>query len=554
MNEQIEQLMSQLDSKIESLNTTRTDPDTIANAIANNLQGFVSTIVANFLRSKREEELELAKPREVIKEPTPINIVSVSRTAAGQIAAALEAAGIGKYNLKINQTSAGGITEEQSEGLMSKIMKIAAGAAAIVLGAVIAFGKPLSNWISSIAQSIKRGFIEFVGFLEKIPVIGSIIEGFDITGQDPEYNEAMNKLSEKKSLAENDPESFLRGDAGVGDITSAMIASSTGDFINTVDKFNKSDAPTDITAMDSFLQETPAGQMYTQQMIAKSGREEIVDAVNQQAKQLESDYNMLFDDDPEMRAAFLKQATTEQGITAEFIEDNQDRLKNKNISATDALVQLQQINNLSTGDSVRYTIDNELMDQKNITTEDMQQMIRQATQANMQDVDYFSTQQGLDMLLADDSELQKQFDELVNKTGTAGSVKPVSTPPPDVNTPTSQITPESSPPPESDSTIKITEQPPEPMTIAPPASPAAAPQDDVDISQLVDLLDQENVASNEKVAMLQSILEGLQQRDNSSTYGVPPITPQSEDFSAEHVRKQWRTSPLGTSVASEALT
>ena len=553
MNEQIEQLMSQLDSKIESLNTTRTDPDTIANAIANNLQGFVSTIVANFLRSKREEELELAKPREVIKEPTPINIVSVSRTAAGQIAAALEAAGIGKYNLKINQTSAGGMTEEQSEGFMSKIMKIAAGAAAIVLGALIAFGKPLSNWISSVAQSIKRGFISFVGYLQNIPVIGDMLEGFDITSEELEYSAAMDKLGEKKSLAETDPESFLRGDAGVGDITSAMLASSTDDFIKTVDKFNKSDAPTDITAMDSFLQDTAVGQMYTQQMIANSGRGEIVDAVNQQAKQLESDYNMLFDDDPEMRAAFFKQATTEQGITAEFLEDNQDQLKNKNVSAADALVQLQQINNLSSGDSVRYTIDDELMEQKNITTEDMQQMIRQATQANMQDVDYFSTQQGLDMLLADDSELQKQFDQLVNKTKPTGSVKPVSTPPPDVETPTSQITPESSPPPESDNTIKITEQPPDPVLMPTSASTAAAPQDDVDISQLVDLLDRENVASNEKVVMLQSILEGLQQRGNDSTGNVPPITPQSEDFSAEHVRKQWRTSPLGTSVASESL-
>ena len=127
--EYINRLIEQLDEKISSLGAQRTDPDAIASSLANQLSGYFSVLVNNFLSKKEEEEVEAAKPRKIMEEPTPIDIVSVSPQAAGQIASALEAAGIGKYKLNITQVNTK--SDDESSGLLDSLIG--------ALGTVVSF-------------------------------------------------------------------------------------------------------------------------------------------------------------------------------------------------------------------------------------------------------------------------------------------------------------------------------------------------------------------------------------------------------------------------------
>lgn len=535
MNEQIEQMISQLDAKIESLNATRTDPDAIANMISNNLRGFVSTIVSNFLRSKREEELELAKPRDVIKQPLAIDIVSVSPTAAGQIAAALEAAGIGKYNLKINHVASEGA--DQSDSMISKIMKVAGVALAIALGAVLAFGTPLLGWITSFVQSI--------------------MEFFDGDQDTPNFDKKMQDLENKRKLAVTNPEQLFT-DANAIDITSSVTASNTSGFIATMEKYNDSESPPEKDPMDNFMQNTLDGRIYSQQMIDSSGQRDLANTVYDSIDQLQQDYRMLYNtDDAEVIRSYINQATTEQGVTLQFLEKNQEHLQ---LPAEKAFEQLQKSHNTTSDTTaVHYSTDQNTRD-----------MISGASLTSMDDINYFETQQGLDQLIPDDHYLQEQLDKLSEKaqpvteqTETADKSMPPAekskTTSPDLqsDTITSPVTsdPTSSllPPTPTESEIpleKVSPTPPEPP--APPPSPESVPSETTDLSYIQNLIEQELQASENSLAMLQSINQGLQQPTGESTM-VTSSEMTQDDFSAEHVRKQWRTSPLGSAVTTRSL-
>lgn len=535
MNEQIEQLMSQLDAKIDSLNATRTDPDLIADAIANNLQGFVSTIVANFLRSKREEELELAKPRDVIKDPIPIDIVSVSRTAADQIVSALEAAGIGKYNIKINSVASAesdGSGTTVSSGMMSTIMKLAAGAAAVALGAVIAFAGPMVGWIENTFSSIKSAFISFVGFLKKAPVIREVLEFFDIGGEeDDQHIKAVENLQKKQLLAQSNPEQFFR-DMSKPDVTSAAVAASSPDFIKTVDKYQDSKQEMQGSVMDNFLQ-TTTGQLYTQQIIDSTDQQQIVDITNQKITQINRDYDMVFQSgDETMKKSYVEQATTEEGITVDYLEMNKSKFKNPELTSEEAFQQLLVKNNKPDDiEAIQYSDDQLNFD-----------LLRDASMSNMEGKDYFQTQAGLDRLIPVEGKIRSQFDQLVNKSNTY--TKETSSTASQTNTIESVST-----------NVDKTTMPdsPDPVMV-PPDTPQPAPGETSDnLSGLQNALEQSLENGEEQLHMLQAIKDGIQQRPSVAKSSTPPIEPEQDDFSAEHVRKQWRSSPLGAPVTTGLL-
>ncbi len=529
MNEQVEQLIAQLDAKIESINATRTDPDVIANTIANNLQSFVSTIVANFLRSKREEELELAKPREIIKEPMPIDIVSVSPTAAGQIAAALEAAGIGKYNLKINQVNQESDSESSGGSLLASIIRIVGAVTALTLGAIIAFGEPMLNWVSSLFNRIKAGFNKFVNLLKLVPGISDVLDFFDLgSGNMSSVESSLDELKDIQKTANDDPMSLFTGGDQQFDTATSTITQ-TDDYKQIDQKYKDIQGPTQpgapMNPMNDFLQNTATGQSYVDQMIKTADRDNVMADVNNAAEQIQTDYNTLFNaDDVEMKQLYLDQATTETGITQQFLEENAQNFTSP-MSSEQAFETLRRNNDLTESDiSIQYS-----------NNENQLQMVK-GVLSTPQGEDYFRTQQGLDQLIPDDTESQKQFDMLSEK------FSPDEQPAPTISNISNMVTP----------SVPVVE-PPTPveqdtsMPIEDDSNPVPQSASVDNIQRLIQKIEQDNQIGEESLAMLSAIKDGLgKMRSGAPAVVAPATTASTDDFSAEFIRKAFRASPTAT--------
>jgi len=101
----IDNLLYRLEDKISSMDTQRTSPEAISDSFSGRMQGYLGGLFNIFTRNKDREEDEARKPRSIVQQAIPIDVVSITPTAASQIVTALEAAGIGKYNLNIEQKS-----------------------------------------------------------------------------------------------------------------------------------------------------------------------------------------------------------------------------------------------------------------------------------------------------------------------------------------------------------------------------------------------------------------------------------------------------------------
>ena len=162
--------------------------------------------------------------------------------------------------------------------------------------------------------------------------------------------------------------------------------------------------------------------------------------------------------------------------------------------------------------------------------------------SDMEGKDYFQTQAGLDRLIPVEGKIRSQFDQLVNKSNTY--TKETSSTTSQTNTIESVST-----------NVDKTTMPdtPDPVMV-PPDTPQPAPGETSDnLSSLQNALEQSLENGEEQLHMLQSIKNGLQQRPSVAKSSAPPIEPEQDDFSAEHVRKQWRSSPLGAPVTTGLL-
>ena len=230
--EYINRLIEQLDEKISSLGAQRTDPDAIASSLANQLSGYFSVLVNNFLSKKEEEEVEAAKPRKIMEEPTPIDIVSVSPQAAGQIASALEAAGIGKYKLNITQVNTKSDEEESSgllDGLMGALATVVSFLSGLLTGFLTMMGPFLLSAFSAMVRYIAASTFSVKGLLRKVfsrqglKIIGGAtaigITTLLASDSIPVFDKALGQFADLKKRADEDPYSLMNYMESANDVS-----------------------------------------------------------------------------------------------------------------------------------------------------------------------------------------------------------------------------------------------------------------------------------------------------------------------------------------------
>lgn len=213
--QQIESLIQSLDNKILSINNNQVDVPQLASRLHDNLRGYVSTLVSNSISKRREEESEANKPRSIIKRPMPIDIVSVSPSAAGQIVAALRAAGLGKYKLNIRNMQQS-IESKQSDGsgLIGSLIAVIGKAVSWVATTLVRFMKPLKLFLGSILKSLATGLPMMLRALFKrsgLMIAAGAIAGsalfasFDDESDMSGFDETINSLERTADIGETSP-------------------------------------------------------------------------------------------------------------------------------------------------------------------------------------------------------------------------------------------------------------------------------------------------------------------------------------------------------------
>ncbi len=327
-------LIDKLDEKIASLNATRVDPADIAQQFSSNLQNYVSQLISNFLMMRERTEQESRKPRDVIKQIIPIDIVSITPGAADQIVQALTAAGLGKYKLNIKQVSNQTRKSDSSTGGMSAGVIAAVGAgAAFVVSTLAAFIDPISNWLT-----------------EKFNWMSSFLPGSDDEEQEFLREGTSSTLqSEKEKLdtlaydLKNNPSIMLQGSYDTpkpDDVTKSSDLKEIRGQLNEQDLIPSEQSDDSVTqemvktytdtrdyATDQFLNETTTGKQYVDSLLNAQSRQS-VSGVQDAISQLDQTYaNMFNDAQPEVKQSFMKQAVSKQGMTMDWLQSNRDALR-----------------------------------------------------------------------------------------------------------------------------------------------------------------------------------------------------------------------------------
>lgn len=294
--DQFQQLITRLDQKVADIEARRTDPQAIASMITSNLQGFIGVMLSNFLSKKKEEEEELKKPRSMLQPVIPIDIIRVSPKAAEQIAAALQAAGIGKYNIKINQIN----EESKSGGIFGSIFKL----------------------FTTVVGWVAKGLASFLmSFKKSLPLLGLVVAGALFSDE----------IASLLNIAES-PETIFGGDEqSISSETNPQTVSQTPGF---------QQATTSGDTFDDFLA-TDDGQEYIEELESKSAgtftRDYIAESSQMFNKQIDDtfdvesihEYNNQSGDDAvkEFKTKYMEQSMSEQSITPEFLKEHAAYLK-----------------------------------------------------------------------------------------------------------------------------------------------------------------------------------------------------------------------------------
>lgn len=335
MEQQIQQLIEQLDEKIAAMNTSRTDPNLIASQISSNLQSFLGVYVNNFLSKKQQEEQQLQKPRSVIQNIIPIDVVSVSETAAGQIADALAAAGIGRYKLNINQVA----TEStESTGMLGSIMNnvtsIVSWVASTFKGFLLALGPFLKGMFVRMMSSM-GGFTRFFGGrLGKVLGVAAgtaaLMTMFN-TDQIPDniFSDQIDKLQQ----IESEPTGLFESSSPIAEPPSVESITQTDDFKNIQSQTIGQDT-TSTDALDNFLSDTKTGNNYVSAMLEQAGtsRETESELIRKQSGEIERDFQEMFQlsgmneqQKDQLRSSY-NQAISQGGIDAAWLREHQEFL------------------------------------------------------------------------------------------------------------------------------------------------------------------------------------------------------------------------------------
>ena len=294
--DQFQQLITRLDQKVADIEARRTDPQAIASMITSNLQGFIGVMLSNFLSKKKEEEEELKKPRSMIQPVIPIDIIRVSPKAAEQIAAALQAAGIGKYNIKINQIN----EESKSGGIFGSIFKL----------------------FTTVVGWVAKGLASFLmSFKKSLPLLGLVAGGALFSDE----------IASLLNIAESPETIFGGGEQSISSETNPQTVSQTPGF---------QQATTSGDTFDDFLA-TDDGQEYIEELESKSSetftRDYIAESSQMFNKQIDDtfdvesiqEYNNQSGDDAvkEFKTKYMEQSMSEQSITPEFLREHATYLK-----------------------------------------------------------------------------------------------------------------------------------------------------------------------------------------------------------------------------------
>ena len=477
--DQIQQLISRLDQKVAEINATRTDPSVIASQITSNLQGFVGVVISNFLSKKKEEEEELKRPREMIQPVIPIDIVSVSPGAAGQIAAALEAAGIGKYNIKINQIN------QQSEGDSGGMFSSIIGMVMKVVG-----------WVAT----------NLAALLTRLgPMLLPLAAGATAVGVGMLF---ADEISELLGMAEN-PEQALQGDKAISTQSSSSI-----DFqsISETDDFEKSmeeSAPG--TPLERFF-ETETGDEYIQQVESRvEGAEESRDRMETTMQTAGEQFDQLYDVDTieeKSGGKITGQQLRQEHIRAAVAGDlNVEKLQNTAIYMS---------GEGSTQDKVSGAIDRINQDREKMSlTQAEQQIVIQQAESGAQSMDqYFNSEQYVNNLVQNSDDVTKmQYNMLQQKSQTFATPDTSSSPSP------------------AGATLDL----PEP----PSMSSSQSNTDNDKVSQLTELMglsNQELQQGNQQLVSIYEALQSIPAQGSSQTNNIS-TQPETEDpFNVELIR------------------
>lgn len=476
-HDQIQQLISRLDQKVAEINATRTDPSVIASQITSNLQGFVGVVISNFLSKKKEEEEELKRPREMIQPVIPIDIVSVSPGAAGQIAAALEAAGIGKYNIKINQIN------QQSEGDSGGMFSSIIGMVMKVVG-----------WVATNLAAL---------LMRLGPMLLPLAAGATAIGVGMLF---ADEISELMGWAEN-PEQALQGDKTISTQSSIDFQS-----ISETDDFEKSmedSAPG--TPLERFF-ETETGDEYIQQIESRvEGAEQSRDRMETTMQTAGEQFDQLYDVDTIEEKSGGK--VTGQELRQEYIKAA--------VAGDLNVVKLQNTAMYMSGegsaqDKVSGAIDRINQDQEKMSlTQAEQQIVIQQAESGAQSMDqYFNSEQYVNNLVQNSDDVTKmQYNMLQQKSQTFATPDTSSSPSP----------------------TGVTLDLPEPSSM--PSSQPGTDNDKVShLTELMDLSNQELQQGNQQLASIYEALQSIPDQGSSQTNNISTQSETEDPFNVELVR------------------
>lgn len=475
--DQIQQLIARLDQKVAEINATRTDPSVIASQITSNLQGFVGVVISNFLSKKKEEEEELKRPRDIIQPVIPIDIVSVSPGAADQIATALEAAGIGKYNIKINQINQQ--PQSDSGGMFSSIV-------GMVMKVVGWVAKNLAALLTRLGPML-------------LPLAaGATAVGLGVLFAD--------EISDLLGWAEN-PEQALQGDKAISTQSAINFQS-----ISETDDFEKSmedSAPG--TPLERFF-ETDTGDEYIQQIESRVEGAEQSRARMETAMQMASDqFEQLYDVDTVTEKSGGK--ITGEQLREQYIRDA--------VAGDLTVEKLRDISMYMFGDGtpqdkLSVAIDRVNQDREKMSlTQAEQQIVIQQAESGAQSMDqYFKSEQYVNNLVENSDDITRmQYNMLQQKAETFQ---------------TPDTSPSSSPSPASD-TLDL----PEP-------SITTSSQTETDkvshLAELIDLSNQELQQGNQQLASIYEALQTIPSQESSQTNNISTQSETDDPFNVELVR------------------
>lgn len=306
----IHSLLSQLEDKITSMDGERTSPEEISSAFSDRIQGYLGGLFNLFTRNKEREENDAKKPRSIVQPAIPIDVVSITPTAAGQIVTALEAAGIGKYNLDIEQKI---IEPEDSGGLLSSIIS--------VIGGVIAWTAGfLGSLLASLGAFLAARFALMGGFFSrKFKLIGlalsavGLLAGLELSGltdftdmDDNMFGSAVEGLNKLASDAKSSPDELFSHSPP------AILGPATQ---------GESVAQTEQTSMSNLLASPDEGPTYAQNLL----RDDHFDIKKEslQYNELKGDFDFIMDGAPvDVDRKAIMEGLQETDDPGNFIKEN----------------------------------------------------------------------------------------------------------------------------------------------------------------------------------------------------------------------------------------